>query len=150
MTDRELIYEKIGMILHISQAIEYNLHYIIIYDNIYRSCLSKDEVIEKLKKKNEYYEELKHKPTGYSLDYARRFKIFDSEFIEKLSKIVSTRNYYAHEFFKQIIDKNDLDSNSNYYINKLEKDVLRLNEMNNELGKDINTLVNNIKQKINS
>ena len=148
MTDKELIYLKVGQILNIAQAIEYNLCYIILYDNILRSCFSKEEVITKLKNKNEYYEELKHKPTGYSLDYARRYKIFEEEFVNSLSKIVSTRNYYAHEFFKKTFESNDLESNSSYYLKKLDKDINRLNDMNKELGTDLNTLIKNIKIKI--
>lgn len=147
MTDRELVYQKVGMILHISQAIEYNLHYIIIYDNILKSCFSKEEVVKKLQTKNEYYESLAKQSTGNSIDLARKTKIFTEEFVISLSKSINSRNYYAHRFFKEnFINTNNNDYSS--YLEKLDKDIKRLNEMNNELGNDLNTLISMIKKKI--
>jgi hypothetical protein len=148
MTDKESIYLKVGQILNISQAIEYNLHYIIVYDNIYKTCYSKEEVINKLNNKNKYYIELSKQPLGYSIDQARKTNIFTEEFIEKLSKIAHTRNYYAHRFFKESFESNDIDTNKEKYINSLDRDIKRLNDMNLELGNDLNTLISMIKQKI--
>jgi hypothetical protein len=147
MTDKELIYTKVGKILHISQAIEYNLHFIIIYDNILKSCFSKEEVIKKLQTKNEYYESLAKQSTGNSIDLARKTKIFTEEFVISLSKTINSRNYYAHRFFKEnFINKTDIDYN--YFNEKLDKDIKRLNDMNTELGNDLNELILLIKKKI--
>ena len=147
MTDKELIYTKVGKILHISQAIEYNLHFIIIYDNILKSCFSKEEVIKKLQTKNEYYESLAKQSTGNSIDLARKTKIFTEDFVISLSKTINSRNYYAHRFFKEnFINKTDIDYN--YFNEKLDKDIKRLNDMNTELGNDLNELIMLIKKKI--
>ena len=147
MTDKELIYTKVGKILHISQAIEYNLHFIIIYDNILKSCFSKEEVIKKLQNKNEYYESLAKQSTGNSIDLARKTKIFTEDFVISLSKTINSRNYYAHRFFKEnFINKTDIDYN--YFNEKLDKDIKRLNDMNTELGNDLNELILLIKKKI--
>lgn len=149
MTDKELIYSKVGKILHISQAIEYNIHFIIIYDNIYKSCFSKEEVIKKLQTKNEYYERLKNESIGHSLDLARKTNIFNEDFLTSLSKSIHMRNYYAHKFFKDSFETNDLDKNPSFYITKLDKDIKRLNDINIELGNDLNQLIRMIKEKIN-
>lgn len=149
MTDKEQIYSKVGIILNISQAIEYNLHYIIIYDNILKSCFTKEEVIKKLQTKNEYYESIAKQSIGNSLDLARKTKIFDEDFLVSLSKSVHMRNYYAHRFFKENFETNDLDKDPKKYIEKLDKDIKKLNDMNKELGNDLNTLISLIKKKIN-
>ena len=150
MTDKELVYEKIGMILHISQAIEYNLHIIIIYDNIYKKCFSKEEIKDKLKRIEEYYLEYSKQPTGYSIDLARKTKIFTEDFLISLSKAISKRNYYAHRFFKDDFKENNLNNNPKMFLDKLDKDITRLNEMNTELGNDLKELKLRIKDKISS
>ena len=148
MTDKDIIYAKVGKILHISQAIEYNLHYIIIYDNILKSCFSKEEVVKKLQTKNEYYERIAKESIGSSLDLARKTSIFNEDFLTSLSKAVHMRNYYAHRFFKEnFINKSDIDYT--YFNEKLDKDIKRLNDMNTELGNDLNELIIMIKKKIN-
>jgi len=150
MTDKELIFLKVGQILNISQAIEYNLHYIIIYDNIVKSCINKEEVKQKLNTKNEYYESLSKSPTGYSLDLARKTNIFTEDFLTNLSKAIHMRNFYAHKFFKESFESNDLATNSTKYINNLDRDIKRLNDMNLELGNDLKELINRIKIKLSN
>ena len=59
------------------------------------------------------------------------------------------RNYYAHRFFKENFETNDLDKDPKKYIDKLDKDIKKLNDMNKELGNDLNTLISLIKKKIN-
>lgn len=148
MTDKELIYLKVGQILNVSQAIEYNLHYIIIYDNILKTCMSKEEVKTKLTNRNSYYEKLSKESIGNSLDLARKTNIFNEDFLISLSKAVHSRNYYAHRFFKEDFDKNEINSDPKKYVEKLDRDLNRLNNMNNELCNDLNTLISLIKKKI--
>ena len=148
MTDKDLIYLKVGQILNVSQAIEYNLHYIIIYDNILKTCMSVEEVKNKLKNKNSYYEQLKKESIGNSLDLARKTNIFDEDFLNSLSKAVHSRNYYAHRFFKDDFETNNLNTNPKKCLENLDRDLTRLNNMNNELCNDLNTLITLIKKKI--
>lgn len=148
MTDKETIYLKVGQLLNVSQAIEYNLHYIIIYDSILKTCMTKEDVKKKLSTKNEYYERLSKESIGNSLDLARKTKIFTEDFLTSLSKAVHSRNYYAHRFFKDDFEKNEMNNNPKKIIEKLDRDLNRLNDMNNELCNDLNTLVLLIKKKI--
>jgi len=116
MTDKDLIYKKIGMIMHIAQNLEYNLSTIIAFKKIEvelsKRRLSNDEIKDKINEIEILYDEISRKPLGFSMELAKETNIFTEDFLNTLIKALHSRNYYAHKFFKDDLKKNMLNTNA--------------------------------------
>jgi hypothetical protein len=144
MIDNKEIYEKIGIIMHIAQTLEYNLSTIIAFSKIEKELryrqLTKEEIKRKIDDIETIYDDLNRKPLGYSMELAKETKIFTDEFLETLIKALHSRNYYAHRFFKEDIKKNQINSNKEKVLNDLNNNITRLKSVNNELADDLGIL----------
>jgi len=129
---------KVGLIVQLSQMVEYNLSNILSADEVLREFEDNDSMFlfeynELARKANEWYDKLNMRPLGTVLKRAEEIKYFTKDFFVKLKDICERRNYVVHKLFKEDLTKKHLENNPRFYFEYLEKLIEDMNEINIDL-----------------
>lgn len=132
------LWGKVGLIIQLSQMVEYNLSNILSADEVLREFEDKDSMFlfeynELARKANKWYEKLNVRPLGVVLGRADKIKYFTEKSIEKLKDICERRNFVVHKLFKEDLTKKYLENNPRFYFEYLEKLIEDMNDINDEL-----------------
>ena len=132
------IWKKIGLIINISQMIEYSLINIIAVNEILSEFEKKNQMYvfeynELVKKSNELSDIFETKTLGEILSYFKEIKYFKNKDYHKLIEVLKRRNYVVHKFFKDDLSKNNLETNPIVYYSYLDETIKLMNEVNDEL-----------------
>lgn len=132
------LWEKVGLIVNLSQMVEYNLANILAFDEILREFETTDSMFvfeynEFVERANNWYKELSKRTFGGSVKRAKEIKFFTKESEELLSKAIEKRNYVIHSLFKDDLKNKYLETNPKYYFNELEETISLLNTINESL-----------------
>lgn len=132
------IWKKIGLIINISQMIEYSLINIIAVNEILSEFEKKNQMYvfeynELVKKSNELSDIFETKTLGEILSYFKEIKYFKNKDYHKLIEVLKRRNYVVHKFFKDDLSKNNLETNPTVYYSYLDETIKLMNEVNDEL-----------------
>ena len=139
-TEKELlkVCEKVGLIVNLSQMVEYNMANILALDEILRKFETTDSMFvfeynEFVERANNWYKELSKRTFGGNFKRAKEIKFFTNESEELLSKAIEKRNYVIHSLFKDDLKNKYLETNPKYYFNELEETISLLNTINESL-----------------
>ena len=139
-TEKELlkVWEKVGLIVNLSQMVEYNLANILAFDEILREFEITDSMFvfeynEFVERANNWYKKLSKMTFGANFKRAKEIKFFTKESEELLSKAIDKRNYVIHTLFKDDLNKNYLETNPKHYFNELKETISLLNTINESL-----------------
>ena len=132
------LWGKVGLIVNLSQIVEYNLANILAFDEILREFETTDSMFvfeynEFVERANNWYEKLSKRTLGGNLIRAKEIKFFTEESEELLSKANEKRNYVIHSLFKDDLKNKYLETNPKYYFNELEETISLLNTINESL-----------------
>ena len=132
------LWEKVGVVVNLSQMVEYNLAYILAFDEILREFEITDSMFvfeynELVERANNWYKKLFKSTFGGNLNRAKEIKFFTNESEELLSKAIKKRNYVIHSLFKEDLKKNHLETNPKFYFDELEETISLLNDTNESL-----------------
>lgn len=146
--ETNLLFARVGLVVALSQMIEYNLAEI----QAYRKALEPFDEATTIKKKkfgqivaevNRQYEKSLHKSLGQNIAQVKQDGIFkdDPSQLTELQGILEERNYVAHQLFKEDVNTKEIEKNAKPTLGRLLNDVERLNKMNNALISQIKELV---------
>ena len=132
------LWGKVGLIVNLSQMVEYNLANILAFDEILREFEERDSMFaceynEFAEQANKWYEILSQKPLGKSLNRAKEIKFFTEESEKTLLEAIEKRNYVVHHLFKDDLTKKNLDTNPTVYYQELEETIELLASVNDSL-----------------
>lgn len=132
------LWGKVGLIVNLSQMVEYNLANILAFDEILREFETTDSMFvfeynEFVERANNWYKELSKRTFGGNFKRAKEIKFFTNESEELLSKAIEKRNYVIHSLFKDDLKNKYLETNPKYYFNELEETISLLNTINESL-----------------
>ena len=132
------LWEKVGLIVNLSQMVEYNLANILAFDEILREFETTDSMFvfeynEFVERANNWYKELSKRTFGGNFKRAKEIKFFTKESEELLSKAIDKRNYVIHTLFKDDLNNKYLETNPKHYFNELEETISLLNTINESL-----------------
>ena len=132
------LWGKVGVVVNLSQMIEYNLANILAFDEILREFEKVDSMFvfeynEFAKKANDWYAKLSKNTFGYGLKRAKEIHFFTKESELLLSQTVTKRNYVIHQLFKDDLISKHLETDPDYYYNELEETIELLYTVNNSL-----------------
>lgn len=132
------LWEKVGLIVNLSQMVEYNLSNILAFDEILREFEATDSMFvieynEFVERANNWYKELSKRTFGGNFKRAKEIKFFTEESEELLSKAIKKRNYVIHSLFKDDLKNMYLETNPKYYFKELEETISLLNTINESL-----------------
>ena len=129
---------KVGVIVNLSQMVEYNFANILAFDEILREFEERDSMFvyeynEFAKQANKWYDKLSKKSLGKSLNRAKEIKFFTEESEKTLLEAIEKRNYVIHYLFKDDLTKKSLDTNPTVYYQELEETIALLTSVNDSL-----------------
>ena len=132
------LWGKVGLIVNLSQMVEYNLANILAFDEILREFETTDSMFvfeynEFVERANNWYKELSKRTFGGNFKRAKEIKFFTNESEELLSKAIGKRNYVIHSLFKDDLKNKYLETNPKYYFKELEETISLLNNINESL-----------------
>lgn len=132
------LWEKVGLIVNLSQMVEYNLANILAFDEILREFETTDSMFvfeynEFVERANSWYKKLSKLTFGANFKRAKEIKFFTKESEEFLSKAIEKRNFVVHRLFKEDLQKKYLETNPEFYFNELEEIIYLLNTINESL-----------------
>lgn len=132
------LWGKVGLIVNLSQMVEYNLANILAFDEILREFETTDSMFvieynEFVERANNWYKELSKRTFGGNFKRAKEIKFFTEESEELLSKAIDKRNYVIHSLFKDDLKNKYLKTNPKHYFNELEETISLLNTINESL-----------------
>lgn len=132
------LWVKVGVIVNLSQMVEYNLANILAFDEILREFEERDSMFvceynEFAKQANKWYDKLSKKSLGKSLNRAKEIKFFTEESEKTLLEAIEKRNYVIHHLFKDDLTKKSLDTNPTVYYQELEETIALLTSVNDSL-----------------
>lgn len=132
------IYSKIGLVVHLSQMIEYNLANIFAFNEILEGFKETDsmylyEYNQLAQKANEWYESLNKMELGRSLKQFKGTTALEKELISRIDKVRIRRNYYIHNFFKEDLKTQRISSNSLQLMSDLEALIEEMASVNDQL-----------------
>ena len=141
---------KVGLIVHLSQLIEYNVANILAFNDLLDKFNDNDEMYsfeyEQFKKQAEkLYKTLSSKPMGASLEKAKKVRFFTKDSHERLRSMCDERNWAVHQLFKEDLEFRHLETDPIFYFDKLENIIDDMNAINQELIK----IFENQKQEYN-
>jgi hypothetical protein len=131
----KFLWEKVGLVVNLSQMVEYNLANILAFDEILREFEERDSMFvyeynEFAKQANKWYDKLSKKSLGKSLNRAKEIKFFTEESEKTLLEAIEKRNYVIHHLFKDDLTKKSLDTNPTVYYQELEETIALLTSVN--------------------
>ncbi|MBQ7728287.1 MAG: hypothetical protein IJT60_06920 [Clostridia bacterium] len=129
---------KVGLVVQLSQMMEYNLAKILALDEILRGFENRDSMFDFeyrvfVKSANKWYRKLSRKPLGKSLLRAKSIEFFTEEGEKRLSQAIDKRNYVVHQLFKDDLQTNHLETDPTFYYEELENTMDLLQSVNNDL-----------------
>ena len=132
------LWGKVGLIVHLSQMVEYNLANILSADELLREFEERDSmcIIEYnkfAKKSNALYQTLSTKTFGAILNRAEKIKFFTEDGLKLLREACSKRNYVVHHLFRDDLNSKHLESDPQFYFEELETTIGLLHEINEVL-----------------
>ena len=132
------LWGKVGLIVNLSQMVEYNLANILAFDEILREFEITDSMFvfeynEFVERANNWYKKLSKMTFGANFKRAKEIKFFTKESEELLSKAIDKRNYVIHTLFKDDLNNKYLETNPKHYFNELEETISLLNTINESL-----------------
>ena len=132
------LWAKVGVIVNLSQMVEYNLANILAFDEILREFEERDSMFvceynEFAEQANKWYDILSQKPLGKSLNRAKEIKFFTKESEGVLLQAIEKRNHVVHRLFKDDLTKKNLDKNPTVYYKELEETIELLTSVNDGL-----------------
>ena len=106
----ELLWTKVGLVVQLSQMVEYNLANILGFDEILKKFddekpLSKKVYDKAVKKANSLYKTLSKRPLGKILEQAEKVKFFTEDGLKLLSEACEKRNFVIHHLFREDLFK---------------------------------------------
>lgn len=138
-TQLQYLWGKVGLIVHLSQMIEYTLSNILAFDEILREYDVVDSMCycehnDLAKKANQWYEKLKSMTMGNIIAHARRIKFFTEESEQLLAQINSERYFIIHNLLKEDLFLQHIDTNPAFYFPRLEALIDKMYNANAQLN----------------
>lgn len=134
------LWGKVGLIINLSQMIEYNLTNILATDEILREFEDRDsmtiiEFNELAEKSNSWGHFLEIKPLGNIIKRAKEVKFFTDESVKTLETVLERRNEVAHHMFKKDLIEKHLENDPAHYFPYLEETIQLFYTVNESLSK---------------
>ena len=138
--ETDLLYGRVGMIVALSQMIEYNLAEVQAYQKVL-SLFDKDgqvkrEIFEKVSKEAEVlWEKSLNETLGQNIAQIKGAGIFKNnpKQIDELEAVLKERNYLVHQFFKEDVAKRSIEKDITSVLKRLLDDIERMNCLNEAL-----------------
>lgn len=135
----EELWGKVGLIVNLSQMLEYTLANILAFDEILKKFDNKNSmsVLEYntfASRAEALYNELIKRPFGYGLREAERLKFFTDDSQKRLKRICEERNFVIHRVFRDDLKLNHLETDPEFYFERLELLIEDMYYANEELN----------------
>ena len=134
------MYSRIGVIVHLSQMIEYNLANIIAIAKMKKEVIEKepisvDEFKELRKKCDKEYERINGLSLGKIKKEMENTKLFPVDMVERTAEVLSIRNHVIHHIFKDDLFTKEFAEleNVDQYIDKLNETESKMVLLNEEI-----------------
>lgn len=116
---------KVGLVVHLSQMIEYNIANILAFDDVLRKfdesgSMMMYEFNDITREAEHWYEILEKKPLGFGLKEARERGFFTDESQKRLDEMCDERNYVVHRMFKDDLLTQNTSKNPTFYYERIE------------------------------
>lgn len=116
---------KVGLVVHLSQMIEYNIANILAFDDVLRKfdepgLMMMYEFNDITREAEHWYEILEKKPLGFGLKKANERGFFTEEFQKRLDEMCDERNYVVHRMFKDDLLTQNTSKNPTFYYERIE------------------------------
>jgi hypothetical protein len=145
--ETELLYGRVGMIVALSQMIEYNLAEIQAYQKVLILFDKNDRVAKETfdqvqKEANALWGRSLLETLGQNIAQIKRANIFqdDPEQLNELETVLKERNYITHQLFKEDVVNPFIEENLASVLNRLLNDVGKMNRLNEALIAQIRKL----------
>lgn len=134
------ILEKVGLIINLSQMIEYNVANILAFDDLLSSFNDRNDMYsfeyEQFKEQAEdLYEELSSQTMGGCLQKAKNVRFFTKKSYKRLQFICNERNWATHKLFKEDLELKHLETDPMFYYDRLENIINEMYDINQDLVK---------------
>lgn len=133
------LWGKVGLIVNLSQMIEYTLANVLAFDEILREFEDRDsmyvyEYNEFAKRAEKLYKELEKRPLGFGIEKARQLGYFNDKSQEWLKAMCEERNFVVHRLFREDLVSKHLETDPTFYYERLENLIEEMNAVNNNLN----------------
>ena len=133
------LWSKVGLIVNLSQMIEYTLANVLAFDEILREFEDRDSMFvyeynEFAKRAEKLYKELEKKPLGFGIEKARQLGYFNDKSQEWLKAMCKERNFVVHRLFREDLAAKHLETDPTFYYERLENLIEEMNAVNNNLN----------------
>lgn len=130
---------KVGLVVHLSQMIEYNIANILALDelceNFYKSkTMSYNKFNNISQKAEKWYHILECKPLGYGLKKAQEHGYFVQQSQNRLDEMCDERNYVVHRMFKDDLLTQNTSKNPTFYYERIENLLEEMKVINDGLA----------------
>lgn len=131
---------KVGLVVHLSQMIEYNIANILAFDDVLRKfdepgLMMMYEFNDITREAEHWYEILEKKPLGFGLKEARERGFFTDESQKRLDEMCAERNYVVHRMFKDDLLTQNTSKNPTFYYERIENLLEEMKVINDGLTK---------------
>lgn len=129
---------KVGLVVHLSQMIEYNIANILAFDDVLRKfdesgSMMLYEFNDLTRKAEHWYEILEKNPLGFGLKKARERGFFTDESQKRLDEMCDERNYVVHRMFKDDLLTQNTSKNPTFYYERIENLLEEMKVINDGL-----------------
>lgn len=129
---------KVGLVVHLSQMIEYNIANILAFDDVLRKfdepgLMMMYEFNDITREAEHWYEILEKKPLGFGLKEARERGFFTDESQKRLDEMCAERNYVVHRMFKDDLLTQNTSKNPSFYYERIENLLEEMKVINDGL-----------------
>lgn len=129
---------KVGLVVHLSQMIEYNIANILAFDDVLRKfdepgLMMMYEFNDITREAEHWYEILEKKPLGFGLKEARERGFFTDESQKRLDEMCAERNYVVHRMFKDDLLTQNTSKNPTFYYERIENLLEEMKVINDGL-----------------
>lgn len=130
---------KVGLVVHLSQMIEYNIANILAFDDVLRKfdepgLMMMYEFNDITREAEHWYEILEKKPLGFGLKEARERGFFTDESQKRLDEMCDERNYVVHRMFKDDLLTQNTSKNPTFYYERIENLLEEMKVINDGLA----------------
>ena len=134
------LFGKVGLVVHLSQMIEYNIANILAFDDVLRKfdepgLMMMYEFNDITREAEHWYEILEKKPLGFGLKEARERGFFTDESQKRLDEMCAERNYVVHRMFKDDLLTQNTSKNPTFYYERIENLLEEMKVINYGLTK---------------
>ena len=133
------LWGKVGLIVNLSQMIEYTLANVLAFDETLREFEDREsmyvyEYNEFAERAEKLYKELEKKPLGFGIEKARQLGYFNDKSQEWLKAMCEERNFVVHRLFREDLVAKHLETDPTFYYDRLENLIEEMNAVNNNLN----------------